>query len=51
MGLCNACYQRIRSWSLRSVRDQLRRLDRLHVWETTMQMGLGNVRKLRRKTG
>ncbi len=51
LNLCPACYHRMRYWAERTVREQLTRLDRLHVFETSMEMGLGNVKKLRRKAG
>lgn len=47
ISLCAACYHRMRYWSTKTVREQLKRLDRLHVFETTMAMGLGNIKKLR----
>jgi hypothetical protein len=39
----------MRYWANRTMREQLARLDRLYVFETTMKMGLGNIKKLRRK--
>lgn len=49
LGLCGACYQRIRIWSMRTVKQQIKRVDNLRRWEASMELVLGNVKPMRKK--
>lgn len=49
LDLCHACYQRIRNWSMRTVKQQIRRLDTLRKFEASMELVLGNVKPMRKK--
>ncbi len=47
--LCAPCYQRLRYWSQRTVKQQIKRLDNLRRWESSMEMVLGNVTPMCKK--
>lgn len=55
LDLCPACYQRLRYWHKRSMKDKVKRMKQLHRCEASLSMQLGNVRTIRgavrRKTG
>ncbi len=47
MDLCHACYQHIRFWQDRGVRDLLKRADQVALWGTRLGTVL-NTRRVRR---
>lgn len=49
--MCTPCYHRVRYWSRKSTRDKVKRLHNLKIYENTMDVSLGNVAVLERKTG
>ncbi len=52
LGMCMACYQRTRYWHDRPMKDKVKRINQIKVWESSLEMQLGNVRRMRRrKTG
>lgn len=51
-GWCGACYQAVRAWTNRPIKDKVRRMKNLKKFETRMDFLLGNVSVAhRRKTG
>lgn len=55
LGMCPACYQRTYYWHRKTLKEKVRRVNQIKVWESSleMQIGAGNVVDIgkRRKTG
>lgn len=51
LGLCTACYARQHFWHKRTMADKVRRVKQIQRWENSLNMQLGNVRSISRKTG
>ncbi len=48
-GLCKNCYGRVRYWQNRTTKAIIHRYRQIQVWESSLEMQMGNVRGLKRK--
>lgn len=54
LDMCVNCYNRTRYWHKRSMKDKVKRVKQIQVWEASLELQLGNVRvpkASRRKAG
>ena len=51
IGLCKTCYSRMNYWNKRPIKHKIARIRQIEVWESSLEMQLGNVRDYKRKTG
>jgi hypothetical protein len=49
MNLCKRCYDRMRYWELRSMKDKLARINQIRTWESSLELQLSVRRSPRRK--
>ncbi len=50
LGLCQACYARQHYWHRKTMAAKVKRIKNLQLWESSLEMQLGNVKTIKRAT-
>ena len=46
LGLCNPCYHRMYYWNKRSMKDKVKRLKQIQIWENSLDLQMGNIHQI-----